>query len=1283
MAVTRLVIRWALTLLAVGLTVVALLTLVARLMLGLTDGLVPRLEALLSARFAAQVEIASLEGGLAGLDPYITLNDLSLQTREERKPLLDVQGGRLRLDTWQSLREGLPVVEDARLQGLTLHLYQTPEGGWHWPDPADLPPELQPEGEFDLERLDFWVGVLLRQRAWAEDVRVVLHGRERRVAFEAPRLLMTGDSRRAHFEGRLRLEGDSDIAMQVALEVLTGQAGFRDFSAALQAEMRLDSLVELAAVLGRNQPLRLDEARGESRLWGRWHRGSLADARLALDVERLVVSHRDAAGERQTLALDSVTGRGQWRKEDAGWQAWFQGDAESSEANQPDAASPDWGPALPYRWHLKGGADEWWLNTSAFDLGSLAAWRDRVPLPEALARVVDSLDPRGSVTGFGLGFREGQWQARASLGGVEVSPWEEAPGGGPLDMWVDARGDKGRVRFVGDETASLHFPELFAGPMDLEHASGEVRWVYDGPRSLVSGRDLRVGWNGAEVSGGFGLSAGQGDRGGFGLTLALEDVDAVQTPLVEWLPVGILDDELHDWLADGVAGRATEGALRLHVPLAGSDDDDSIEPSFDLDLAIRDGRLPIAPGWPVLEDIEGRLRLKDETLDAEITRAQSLGVEGSEGRVRLVDERLDVAGTLAAEASALRRFLLNMPVEGMDLVEDWQAQEGRVDGDLRLALPLDRPEALDLAVEAQAALPLLEYRPLGLGFREVHGPLTWHQQGSEGGLSGRLEGRLLGGPLRADIDTRNGGIELAGTAEAGPLLELGGVSALEERLTGRFDWRGRLAVDEAISLHLESSLQGLAVDLPEPLGKVAGEPRALRLDMDLTAGRLEGRLGEAVAWRWRGLPGGDASQGQVWLGRQPGGAWPADSGWWLDAYLPRLSPRSWSEAFAGLVGGSGTGGSDTGGTAPGLREVRLASDCLEHEGRCLGSFYTTARPQAGGGWRLVLDGSLLEGELDYRPGLTEPLDIGLERLSLDALMPSDSEVGSLIDEIATPPAPRPFPAWVADVPGGRLRIADIERDGQRLGPLTAHWQATPERLSIAPLGLTLGELSARGELVWEAAGPEASLTRARLDLDGRDAGTALERLGLAAAVRSAETRVKSQLAWPGAPWQFALERSRGSVEAELRDGSFVNLDSTPARLVGLLNIDNLVRRLRLDFSDVTGQGTAFDRVSGAATLYGGSLETRGPVEVVGPATRFTLDGSVELARRELDMLLGVTVPVSRNLPLAAVIAGAPMVGGALFVADRLFGDVIDSVTRIHYRVLGPLTEPTISVESAE
>ncbi|EWG99346.1 YhdP family protein [Halomonas sp. BC04] len=331
-----------------------------------------------------------------------------------------------------------------------------------------------------------------------------------------------------------------------------------------------------------------------------------------------------------------------------------------------------------------------------------------------------------------------------------------------------------------------------------------------------------------------------------------------------------------------------------------------------------------------------------------------------------------------------------------------------------------------------------------------------------------------------------------------------------------------------------------------------------------------------------------------------------------------------------------------------------------------------------------MDSSLLTGHLDYRPMLEEPLDISLQRLTLDGLLPARHDgVGAFLDEIDVATDPAPLPNWVGQLPHGRLRIADIQYQGREMGPLTARWQSGPDRLSVSPLGLTLGQVTAHGEMIWESAGPGDSLTRSRISLDGRDLGSALEKFGQPVAIRSGETRVRSQLAWPGAPWQFALARSRGNIEVELRNGRFVNLESPTARLVGLLNVDNLVRRLRMDFSDVTGQGTAFDHVVGTATLYGGVLETQGPVHISGPATTFTLEGTVDLARRELDQRLGVTVPVSSSLPLAAVIAGAPVVGGALFIADRLFGRAIDRVTRIHYRVRGPWTSPQITLEAAE
>ncbi|MBZ0329053.1 DUF3971 domain-containing protein [Halomonas sp. ANAO-440] len=1271
----RLVGRWALTLVAIVLGLLALVVLVLRLALTQVDELAPRVERLLEARSGAVVDLARMEARLAGVDPLIQGGGLTIRSQRgpDGLPLLEVEHASLRLNTSATLRNGFLVVEDARLSGLTLHLYQDAQGSWHWPDPADIPPEFMPKGDFDLENLDFWIGVLLRQRAWADDVRLVLHGQQERVEMHAPRLLLTGDERHAHLEGEVHLEGQDEPALMAALNVFPGPGGLRDFSAALQADMKLETLIGLVELLAFDDPLRLEEAEGDARLWGRWHRGALADARLDLDVPRLALRR---GGD--LILTEPFKARGQLLRGEDGWQAWLEGDATATDWAELGAPTAAPGPALPRYWHLRHAAGEWWLNTSEFDLASLAAWRERVLLPEGLTRVIETLDPHGLVAGLGVGRENGSWVARAAVHQVAVSAWGEVPGGGPLDAWVEARDLSGRVHFVGVDAPVFELPRIFADPMALSHASGVVSWSYDGPRSFVSGRRLKAGWQGAEVEGSFGLVVGGDLRGGLGLDLRFRDADALERPLMDWLPIGVLGDELEQWLDSGVAGFVPNGSFKLHLPMFR--EGERVPPSMALDLDIERGRLPFAPGWPTLDQVEGRLQLGIDTLEADVHYAESLGVEVRRGRVTLADEYLAVSGDLMADVDALRRYLGAMPVEGMELVDPWRGVGGAT-GELLLGLPLGEPENMALDLETTVALEQLTHRDFGVTLRDVSGPLAWRQRGEEeGGLQGRLEARLLGGPLAADIDTRAGRVDLEGAIDVARLLELDAMPDLGPLLSGRLPWQGRLRTGERNTFRLESGLQGLAINLPAPLGKAAGETRSLWVDADLDRRSVEAELGGDLRVRWRDTPGAGGGQGQAWLGRWPSSpAWPDGEGWDMDLYQSRLDFREWGGVLASLADAGEAAASES----P-LRRLRLETACLVGPDGCLGAATASAQPQAGGGWRVNMDSSLLTGHLDYRPTLADPLDIALQRLTLDGLMPAQQEgVGALLDEIDVATDPAPLPSWVGQLPHGRLRIADIQYQGRQMGPLTARWQSGPDRLTVSPLGLTLGQVSAHGEVIWESAGPGDSLTRSRLSLDGRDLGSALEAFGQPVAIRSGETRVRSQLAWPGAPWQFALARSRGNIDVELRNGRFVNLESPTARLVGLLNVDNLVRRLRMDFSDVTGQGTAFDHVVGAATLYAGVLETQGPVNISGPATSFTLDGTVDLARRELDQRLGVTVPVSSSLPLAAVIAGAPVVGGALFIADRLFGRAIDRVTRIHYRVRGPWTSPQITLETAE
>ena len=191
-------------------------------------------------------------------------------------------------------------------------------------------------------------------------------------------------------------------------------------------------------------------------------------------------------------------------------------------------------------------------------------------------------------------------------------------------------------------------------------------------------------------------------------------------------------------------------------------------------------------------------------------------------------------------------------------------------------------------------------------------------------------------------------------------------------------------------------------------------------------------------------------------------------------------------------------------------------------------------------------------------------------------------------------------------------------------------------------------------LAWNFA-PTVTSERFRLDVDGR---------------------------WPGSPAWLSLKRFNGSLDASLRKGQMVEVKGSASalRVFGLLNFNSISRRLRLDFSDLLGKGLSYDKLKGVLVATEGVFVTREPIKMEGPSSGLELNGTLDMARDQIDAKLLVTLPVTNNLPLAALIVGAPAVGGALFVVDKLLGDRVARFASVQYSVKGPWQNPAITFD---
>ena len=82
-----------------------------------------------------------------------------------------------------------------------------------------------------------------------------------------------------------------------------------------------------------------------------------------------------------------------------------------------------------------------------------------------------------------------------------------------------------------------------------------------------------------------------------------------------------------------------------------------------------------------------------------------------------------------------------------------------------------------------------------------------------------------------------------------------------------------------------------------------------------------------------------------------------------------------------------------------------------------------------------------------------------------------------------------------------------------------------------------------------------------------------------------------QVSWVGSPLFFSLKNAVGELSLDIDDGKFLKADPGLARLVGIVNLQSLPKRIKLDFKDIFSEGFAFDRLRGNISLNNGLAST--------------------------------------------------------------------------------------------
>jgi len=925
-------------------------------------------------------------------------------------------------------------------------------------------------------------------------------------------------------------------------------------------------------------------------------------------------------------------------------------------------------------WHGSYADDVLQVWTAELDVARVSGLlREALAGVPAASRWLGNLRPGGLARNVRFYLRPGTGELgyAATLADARIDSYKGVPrvrgGGGEVIGY--GRG----MRFnVNSTDTELGFLETFADSWFVDYGQGVVDLWFDGDYVGLRGRNLRADAGATRAAGGFAVANPDAQRDRQQLSLLLA-ADAMSWQDARAFIPAKLPEGLPEWLEQGPrAGDLSE--LRLAYRGALHSRPGAADRRVELSAAVRRGSVQFDPAWPLVEAADGAVAVSGDQVRVTIDRGRSVGAELRDSRLLLGDNAAYALLQLDAEQAAddLFGFVRSSPLaQWLTFIEpDWQASGPvRVSGSLRVPLrssPAEPATAdagdetvpdgldVDLAFDFRGVtLALPGYR---LTLDDLRGRLDYrypYRLASDG-----LEAEVFGRPVQLSAGNDGEAVLFTAAGRATPA----DVYALAEladpgRIAGAaaYEARIRVPVDDADvpRIAVRSDLAGIAVDLPAGLGKATDDSADAQAELAFYDDYLALTFDYGSARGWLHLDDG-VQRGAIGFDEPAPLQSVAQSDLVLTGSLPAVALDELLPADEG----------DGAFSMP--VPVRLAA--LSFAELQLGDF-PVPEPVVSG----LLDGSGIDLRVDspvVAGGIRLPADgvlsLDLDRVTLPA---GDEDAGDPLD-----------PAIIADLPLADVRVASFTVGEDDYGSWS--FELRPE-----DDGVRLGKLKAqvRGAAIDAETGVfwHREDNRSRFDgvINTGDLAELLPQWGFAPSITSESSSLEGHVAWAGSPANVDLERLEGSIYFRADQGHFLDVEGGPnaLRMVSLLNFSTVLKRMRFDFSDVTGRGLSYQKIKAPLAFDRGMLRLPEPVQIDGSGSSFRINGTLNLIDGTLDNEMIVTLPVSKSLPwYAAYVALAnPLAGLGVLVGQQVLRKPLEQFSSAKYDISGTVDNPEV------
>jgi uncharacterized protein (TIGR02099 family) len=1208
-----------------------------------------QLEAVAGNFLQQPVQIGSLDAAWHGLSPVLKLNQVVIQDQQFPNGTLTIAEVQVALDVVDSLMQRRWLTAGIRFIGIGLSLE------------TDL--RSHRKVDWGLESFNW---LLQQESITLEEVHIEWTDSglfEQPVRFTDLSLKLVNEGRRHQFLLQTELPASFGKRLKIAADLNGQGTDYRDWQGRVYLDTEgfaLDAVKQVFREVPFNARGRMD-----LELWA-----GIRDSQLNWGSGSLVIHDalfENVSADKQRIGADLLSSDFFLQSTAGGWELGLR-EFELERDNRKV-----W-PSSEVNLNFETGAElRIRGDASTLDLDELHSLTPLLPwVDEEALLMLDRLEPVGLLreAQFEFNYAEGaapRFSARARIEDLHLAASAGLPGVSGLSGWLEGNLQSGYLH-LNSKYGSLLMPSVFPQPLELSRLTGIVHWQRYADLFRIESRQLKL------ESGELGMLARWQldwpyDKPTPWLDMQLAIDDLPLTQVRRHLPEKAMPAKAAAWLerafVDGIATNARvlmQGRLD-QMPF------DNGEGRFEVRFGFEDVVLDYHPAWGRLGELGG----------SAVFSGRKMQVTGTSGRIQnslvkrvvavikdLKKPLLQIEGTVGGTLPGMLEYISNSP-----LGKRFGGFVEKVDagGDARLQLDLQVPLVRSLGRIRVNGVVALEDNDLivkedDIRFTNIKGLLGFTEKGV---TADKLQARLLDQPVSVEVYQREADtgsttvVDIQGRLGFVELLPE--ISTLAPRIQGMSEWQALLEVQNqpqvgqaALELLLRSDLKGVAIDLPHPFGKRAAESRELRL---------------------RGVPGQES--------RYP----------LKISYGKHINAAVLLSAKKRAIDKANVRFSDGIARLPDRREIHLSGRIDQLD---VGRWISLFGANTAGDYKapvvtvdLAVDKFLLAGRqvegISAESRMPDPWHFQLRGegasgwvrwVAADRANPAKLLANLQYLVLLNQGAHQDSESLAFEQPN-RLPEMDISIDAltwsqRQLGSIKLVGKRSRYGISFETLAMQSKAIGFNGQGAWLDIGGQQS-TRFNAAIDGGELGELAGLLGTNSAIKGGRLNGDIVANWPGSPADFSLATVEAEFNLRADEGRLLSVDKGGAgKLLSLFSLNSLQRRLTLDFTDVYKEGFSFDKMQGRFVVSGGNATTDN-FTIKGTSANIEIKGRTGLVAQDYDQRVTVIPQVSSTLPIAGAIAGGPVVGAAVFLADRLVGDKFNRITRVRYQVSGSWADP--------